>query len=91
MQNGCKTEGVDIMLDSKKCLEIYEFCQKQYKKLEKKDGHYSLKHDKAVMELAAKEFKLSEETASKAFDLAAHVLLKSVIEKKMLKPSMGTL
>lgn len=79
------------MLDSKKCLEIYDFCQKQYKKLEKKDGHYTLKHDKAVMELAAKEFRLSEETVSKGFDLAAHILLKTVVNKKTLKASMGTL
>ena len=79
------------MLDSKKCLEIYDFCQKQYKKLEKKDGHYSLKHDKTVMELAAKEFKMSEETVGKAFDLAARVLLKTVVNKKTLKASMGTL
>ena len=50
------------MLDSKKCLEIYEYCQKQYERLEKKEGRYSPKHDKAVMDLAAREFKMSEET-----------------------------
>ena len=79
------------MLDAKKCMDIYDFCQKQYKKLEKKDGHYILKHDRIVMELAAKEFHMSEETVSKAFDLAAHVLLKSVVNKKALKASMGTM
>lgn len=64
------------MLDAKRCLEIYEFCQKHYKKLEKKDGHYSPKHDKLVMELAAKAFKVSEETINKAFDLASQTLQK---------------
>jgi hypothetical protein len=79
------------MLDSKKCLDIYDYCQKQYKKLEKKDGRYSLKHDKTVMELAAKEFRLSEDTVSKAFDLAANVLLKTVVNKKAFKTSLGTM
>lgn len=65
------------MLDSRKCLEIYEFCQQQYKKLEKKNGHYSPKHDKVVMELAAKEFQMSETIINKAFDLAAQTLSKN--------------
>ncbi|MCX8130754.1 MAG: hypothetical protein N3I35_11720 [Clostridia bacterium] len=64
------------LLDAKKCMEIYEFCQKQYKKLEKKDGHYSPKHDKAVMEMAGREFKMSETVINKAFDLAAQTLKK---------------
>lgn len=77
------------MLDAKKCMEIYDFCQKQYKKLEKKDGRYSPKHDRAVMELAAREFHMSEETVGKAFDLAAHVLLKTVVNgKSSLKASI---
>ncbi|OPX42204.1 hypothetical protein CLHUN_38540 [Ruminiclostridium hungatei] len=65
------------MLDSRKCLEIYEFCQQQYKKLEKKNGHYSPKHDKIVMELAAKEFQMSDVVINKAFDLAAQTLSKN--------------
>ncbi|EMS73778.1 hypothetical protein [Ruminiclostridium cellobioparum] len=65
------------MLDSKKCLEIYEFCQQQYKKLEKKNGLYSPKHDKIVMELAAKEFQMSDAIINKAFDLAAQTLSKN--------------
>lgn len=65
------------MLDSKKCLEIYEFCQQQYKKLEKKNGHYSPKHDRIVMELAAKEFQMSDIIINKAFDLAAQTLKKN--------------
>lgn len=65
------------MLDAKKCMEIYDFCQRQYKKLEKKEGHYSPKHDKTVMELASKEFKMSETTVNRAFDLAAQTLQKS--------------
>ncbi len=65
------------MLDSKKCLEIYEFCQQQYVKLEKKNGHYSPKHDKIVMELAAKEFQMSDIIINKAFDLAAQTLSKN--------------
>ncbi len=65
------------MLDSRKCLEIYEFCQQQYKKLEKKNGYYSPKHDKVVMELAAKEFQMSETIINKAFDLAAQTLSKN--------------
>ncbi len=65
------------MLDSKKCLEIYEFCQQQYKKLEKKNGHYIPKHDKIVMELAAKEFQMSDGIINKAFDLAAQTLSKN--------------
>ena len=77
------------MLDSKKCLEIYDFCQKQYKKLEKKDGYYSPKHDKAVMELAAREFRLSEEAVSRGFDLAARVLLKTPSGRENLKASIG--
>ncbi len=79
------------MLDSKKCLEIYDYCQKQYKKLEKKDGHYNPKHDKTVMEQASREFRVSEETAGKAFDLAAHVLLKAAVNKKVLKTSLDTI
>lgn len=62
------------MLNSSKCIEIYEFCQKQYKKLEKRDGHYSPKHDKTVMELAAKEFQMSQTVINRAFDLAAQTL-----------------
>ncbi|ACL75734.1 hypothetical protein [Ruminiclostridium cellulolyticum] len=65
------------MLDSRKCLEIYEFCQNQYKKLEKKTGFYSPKHDKVVMELAAKEFQMSEAIINNAFDLAAQTLSKN--------------
>ncbi len=65
------------MLDSRKCLEIYDFCQEQYKKLEKKNGHYSPKHDKIVMELAAKEFQMSDTIINKAFDLAAQALKKN--------------
>lgn len=65
------------MLDSRKCLEIYDFCQEQYKKLEKKNGHYSPKHDKIVMELAAKEFQMSDTIINKAFDLAAQTLKKN--------------
>lgn len=77
------------MLDAKKCMEIYDFCQKHYKKLEKRDGRYSVKHDRIVMELAAREFRMSEETVGKAFDLAAHVLLKTVVNsKKPLKASI---
>ncbi|HEY5586067.1 MAG TPA: hypothetical protein VIK78_16445 [Ruminiclostridium sp.] len=62
------------MLDSKKCLEIYEFCQQQYMKLEKKNGHYNPKHDKIVMEIAAKEFQMSDLIINNAFDLAAQTL-----------------
>lgn len=69
------------MLDSKKCLEIYEFCQQQYTKLEKKNGHYSPKHDKIVMEMAAKEFQMSDIIINKAFDLAAQTLRKNTISK----------
>jgi hypothetical protein len=58
-------------------LEIYEFCQQQYKKLEKKNGHYSPKHDRIVMELAAKEFQMSDSIINKAFDLAAQTLSKN--------------
>lgn len=65
------------LLDSKKCLEIYEFCQNQYKKLEKRDGHYNPKHDKTVMEIAAKEFQMSDSVINKAFDLAAQILNKN--------------
>ncbi len=65
------------MLDSKKCLEIYDFCQKQYEKLEKRDGRYSPRHDKVVMDLAAKEFQMSETIINKAFDLAAQTLSKN--------------
>lgn len=65
------------MLDSKKCLEIYDFCQKQYEKLEKRDGHYSPRHDKVVMDMAAKEFQMSETIIDKAFDLAAQTLSKN--------------
>jgi len=65
------------LLDSKKCLEIYEFCQQQYKKLEIKNGHYNPKHDKIVMEIAAKEFQMSDNIINKAFDLAAQTLSKN--------------
>lgn len=65
------------MLDSRKCLEIYDFCQLQYRKLEKKYGHYSPKHDKIVMELAAKEFQMSDAIINNAFDLAAQTLSKN--------------
>lgn len=65
------------MLDGKKCLEIYDFCQNHYKKLEKRDGHYNPKHDKTVMELAAKEFQMSDTNINKAFDLAAQTLKKN--------------
>ena len=65
------------LLDSKMCLEIYEFCQQQYRKFEKKEGHYSPKHDKQVMELAAKKFKMSEVIINKVFDLAAQTLSKN--------------
>lgn len=65
------------MLDSRRCLEIYDFCQTQYKKLEKRDGYYNPKHDKTVMELAAREFKMSEAVINRAFDLAAQTLVKA--------------
>lgn len=65
------------LLDSKRCLEIYDFCQKQYEKLEKRDGHYNPKHDKIVMEIAAKEFQMSDTIINKAFDLAAQTLSKN--------------
>ncbi len=65
------------LLDSRKCLQIYEYCQQQYEKLEKKSGHYSPKHDKIVMELAAKEFQMSDEIINRAFDLAAQTLSKN--------------
>lgn len=77
------------MLEIKKCLEIYEYCQKQYRKLEKKEGRYSPKQDKIVMEMAAKEFKMSEDIINKAFDMAAHVMLKKVLNKNILKASFG--
>lgn len=77
------------MLDSKKCVEIYEYCQKQYGKLEKKEGRYSPKHDKLVMEMAAREFRMNEETINKAFDMAAHIMLKKVLRKGSLKVSFG--
>jgi hypothetical protein len=69
------------LLDSKKCLEIYEFCQQHYKKLENKNGHYSPKHDKIVMELAAKKFQMSDTIINNAFDLAAQTLSKNNIIK----------
>jgi hypothetical protein len=72
---------VSSLLDAKKCLEIYEFCQNHYKKLEKKDGHYSPKHDKAVMDMAAKEFKMSDMVVNKAFDLAAQALVNKDMTK----------
>lgn len=64
------------MLDAGKCIEIYEFCQQQYIKLEKKDKFYSPKHDKIVMGQASRHFKMSEETIEKAYGLAAQVLPK---------------
>lgn len=80
------------MLDSKKCLEIYDFCQQQYKKLEIKQGHYNPKHDKIVMEMAAKEFQMSDAIINKAFDLAAQTLSKygknkseSIIRNKLIQ------
>jgi hypothetical protein len=72
---------VSSLLDARKCLEIYDFCQNHYKKLEKKDGHYSPKHDKAVMEAAAKEFKMSDTVINKAFDLAAQTRTNKDITK----------
>lgn len=78
------------MLDSRKCMEIYEFCQNQYRKLEKKDKCYNPKHDKVVMGLAAKQFKMSEDTIEKAFDLAAHVLPKAEANRKTLKGLFNT-
>lgn len=58
------------MLDARKCIEIYDYCQKQWEKLAKKDGHYNpYKHDKVVFGLAAKEFKMSEAAIERAFDL----------------------
>jgi LAS superfamily LD-carboxypeptidase LdcB len=66
------------LLDARKCLEIYDFCQQQYVKLEKKNkGIYSPKHDKIVMELAAKKFQMSETIINKAFDLAQQTLSKN--------------
>jgi len=64
------------LLDARKCIEIYEFCQQQYVKLEKKDKSYNPKHDKLVMGQASKYFKMSEEIIEKAYDLAAQVLPK---------------
>ena len=64
------------LLDARKCIEIYEFCQQQYIKLEKKDKSYSPKHDKIVMGQAAKQFKMGEETIGKAYGLAAQILPK---------------
>jgi hypothetical protein len=69
-------------LDSRKCIEIYEYCQSQYAKLEKKDKCYSTKHDRLVMSQAAKQFRMSEETIGKAYDLASHVLLKAYAKKR---------
>jgi len=63
------------------CLEIYEFCQKQYRKLEKKEGHYNPKHDKQVMELAAKKFQMSDVIINKVFDLAAQTLSKNNVNR----------
>ena len=59
------------MLDAKKCFEIYEYCQRQYDKLEKKEGRYSPKHDKTVLDMASKEFKMSENDINRAFDLVS--------------------
>ncbi len=70
-----KGECIDL-LDARKCMEIYEFCQQQYMKLEKKDRSYNLKHDKLVMGQASKQFKMSEETIEKAYGLAAQILPK---------------
>ncbi len=70
------------MLDSRKCLEIYDFCQNQYTKLEKRDKGYSPKHDKVVMEMAAKEFKMSDTLINKAFDLAAQTMKKPDASKE---------
>jgi hypothetical protein len=64
------------LLDAKKCMEIYEFCQQQYSKSRKKKGYYSLIQDKTVIELAVKEFKMSEIVIIKAFDLASQSIVK---------------
>lgn len=68
-------ECIDL-LDAGKCIEIYEFCQQQYMKLEKKAKSYNPKHDKIVMGQASKQFKMSEETIEKAYGLAAQILPK---------------
>lgn len=76
-------------MDSKKCMEIYDYCQGQYKKLERKDKCYNPKHDRIVMGQAAKHFRISEETVEKAYELASHVLLKAIAKGKSLKPSFN--
>lgn len=76
-------------MDSRKCMEIYDYCQGQYKKLERKDKRYSPKHDRIVLGQAAKHFRISEETVEKAYELAAHVLLKAVAKRKPLKVSFN--
>lgn len=70
------------MLDARVCLEIYEYCQKEYKKLEQKEGRYDPKHDRIVMERASKRFKMSETIINKAFDLAAQTVLKKNLTKE---------
>lgn len=66
------------MLDNRKCMEIYDFCRKQYIKLEKKDKCYSPKHDKIVIAQASRQFQMSPETIEKAYRLAAQVMPKLV-------------
>ena len=82
-------KGVFVLLDSKKCMEIYEYCQHQYMKLEKKDKCYSPKHDRIVLAQAAKQFRMSEETVEKVYDLAAHVKQKENAKLKPLKISFN--
>lgn len=66
------------MLDAGKCLEIYDYCNKQYEKLARKDGHYNpSKHDRIVLNMAAKEYKMSEVNIERAYDLAARASVKS--------------
>lgn len=65
-----------VLLDARKCVEIYEFCQQQYMKLEKKDKSYNPKHDKIVMGQASRQFRMSEGTIEKAYGLAAQILPK---------------
>ena len=70
-------------------MEIYDYCQSQFMKLERKDKCYSPKHDKIVLGHAAKQFRMSEETIEKAYDLAAHVLLKAYAKRKPLTLSFN--
>jgi hypothetical protein len=69
---------VSGVLDSRKCIEIYEYCRKQYAKLEKRDKCYNPKHDKIVIAQASREFQMSPDTIEKAYGLAARLVPKLV-------------